>query len=533
MLKTLLKKQMAEIFRNYFYDPKKNKMRSKGATIAYIALYALLMVGLLGGMFALMAVGLCGPLVEAGMDWLYYLLIGLIAVLLGTFGSVFSTYSSLYLSKDNDLLLSMPIPVRCVMASRLLGVYLLGLMYAAVVIVPGVIVYWITAPVTAGAIVGGVLMVLLVSVIVMVLSCLLGWVVARISLKLKNKSFIITVILSLLFLAAYYFVYYKAQALITLLVENAAVYGMKIRGSAYLLYLFGCVGAGDWLAMGIVTVAQAALLALTLWGIARSFLKIATATGSVKKVRFEHKAVRAQSAQRALFGKELRRFTASPNYMLNCGLGILMLPVAGVVLLIKGGALGQLLEDVFGANAGVVPVLMCAAVCLLASMNDMAAPSVSLEGKSLWLAQSLPVVPWQVLRAKLDVQLVLTGVPVLFCALCMVIALPGGALEKVLTVVVALLYTLLSALAALALGLKMPNLTWTNETTPIKQSGCVMLSLFANWFYAIALGGLYFLCGRYLSAAAYLAIFAVVTAAGSALLIRWVKKQGARIFAAL
>lgn len=532
MLKTLLKKQMAEIFRNYFYDPKKNKMRSKGATIAYIALYALLMVGLLGGMFALMAVGLCGPLVEAGMDWLYYLLIGLIAVLLGTFGSVFSTYSSLYLSKDNDLLLSMPIPVRCVMASRLLGVYLLGLMYAAVVIVPGVIVYWITAPVTAGAIVGGVLMVLLVSVIVMVLSCLLGWVVARISLKLKNKSFI-TVILSLLFLAAYYFVYYKAQALITLLVENAAVYGMKIRGSAYLLYLFGCVGAGDWLAMLIVTVTQALLLALTMWGIARSFLKIATATGSVKKVRFEHKAVRAQSTQRALFGKELRRFTASPNYMLNCGLGILMLPAAGIALLIKGGALAQLLDGVFGAGADIVPVLLSAALCLLASMNDMAAPSVSLEGRQLWLAQSLPVVPWQVLRAKLDVQLVLTGVPVLFCALCMVITLPGGALEKVLLVVVALLYTLLSALAALALGLKMPNLTWTNETTPIKQSGCVMLSLFANWAYAVVLGGLYFLCGNVLSAAAYLAIFAVVTAAGSALLLRWVKQRGTRIFAAL
>lgn len=436
MLKTLLKKQMAEIFRNYFYDPKKNKMRSRGATIAYMALYALLMVGLLGGIFALMAVGLCGPLVESGMGWLYYLLMGLIAVFLGTFGSVFSTYSSLYLSKDNDLLLSLPIPVRCVMASRLLGVYLLGLMYAAVVIVPGVIVYWLTAPVTAGTIVGGVLMVLIVSVIVMVLSCLLGWVVARISLKLKNKSFI-TVLLSLLFLAAYYFVYYKAQALITLLVENAAVYGMKIRGSAYLLYLFGSVGAGDWLAMGIVTVTQAALLALTLWGIARSFLKIATATGSVKKVRFEHRAVRAQSVQRALFGKELRRFTASPNYMLNCGLGILMLPVAGSVL------------------------------------------------------------------------------------------------EKTLLVIVALLYTLLSALAALALGLKMPNLTWTNETTPIKQSGCVMLSLFANWFYALALGGLYFLCGNALSAAVYLAIFAVVTAAGSALLLRWVKKQGARIFAAL
>lgn len=469
MLKTLLKKQMAEIFRNYFYDPKKNKMRSKSATIAYIALYVLLMVGLLGGMFALMAVGLCGPLAEAGMDWLYYLLIGLIAVLLGTFGSVFSTYSSLYLSKDNDLLLSMPIPVRCVMASRLLGVYLLGLMYSGVAIVPGVIVYWITAPVTAGTVVGGVLMVLLVSVIVMVLSCLLGWVVARISLKLKNKSFI-TVILSLLFLAAYYFVYYKAQALITLLVENAAVYGMKIRGSAYLLYLFGCVGAGDWLAMLIVTVTQALLLALT---------------------------------------------------------------AAGIALLIKGRALAQLLDGVFGAGADIVPVLLSAALCLLASMNDMAAPSVSLEGRQLWLAQSLPVTPWQVLRAKLDTQLLLTGVPMLFCALCAVITLPGGAAEMALAVVVALLYALLSALAALALGIRLPNLTWTNETTPIKQSGCVMLALFANWFYAIALGGLYFLCGRYLSAAAYLALAAAITAVVCALLLRWVKQRGTRIFAAL
>lgn len=534
MLKTLLKKQMAEIFRNYFYDPKKNKMRSRGATIAYIALYALLMVGLLGGMFALLAVGICAPMAAAGVGWLYYLVMGLIAVLLGAFGSVFSTYSSLYLSKDNDLLLSMPIPVRYVMTSRLLGVYLLGLMYSGVATVPAVIVYWIVAPVTAGTVVGGVLTVLLVSVIVMVLSCLLGWVVARISLKLKHKSFI-TVILSLLFLAAYYFVfvYYKAQGLITLLAENAAVYGAKIRGSAYLLYLFGSVGAGDWLAMLIVTLSQAALLALTLWVIARSFLKIATATGSVRRARFRHKAVRAQSVQRALRRKELRRFAASPNYMLNCGLGIVMLPAAGIALLIKGRALAQLLDDAFGAGADIVPVLLSAALCLLASMNDMAAPSVSLEGRQLWLAQSLPVTPWQVLRAKLDVQLLLTGAPMLFCALCAVIVLPGGAAEMTLAVVVALLYTLLSALAALALGLKLPNLTWTNEITPIKQGGSVMLALFANWFYAIALGGLYFLCGRYLSAAAYLAIFAAVTAVACALLLRWLKRRGTRIFAAL
>ena len=66
-----------------------------------------------------------------------------------------------------------------------------------------------------------------------------------------------------------------------------------------------------------------------------------------------------------------------------------------------------------------------------------------------------------------------------------------------------------------------------------EQGGSVMLALFANWFYAIALGGLYFLCGRALGAAAYLAIFAAVTAVVCALLLRWVKQRGTRIFAAL
>ena len=36
MVKTLLKKQLGEIFRTYFYDPKKNKPRSKVSTILFL-----------------------------------------------------------------------------------------------------------------------------------------------------------------------------------------------------------------------------------------------------------------------------------------------------------------------------------------------------------------------------------------------------------------------------------------------------------------------------------------------------------------
>ncbi|MBQ3319813.1 MAG: hypothetical protein IJG75_04830, partial [Spirochaetia bacterium] len=182
MLKVLLKKQLAEVFKSYFYDAKKNKMRSKGSIVAWFIFYVVIMVGLLGGMFTFLAFSLCGGLVQVGMGWLYFVLMGGIAIVLGAFGSVFNTYSGLYLAKDNDLLLSMPIPVRIIITARLMNVYLMGAMYAATALLPALIVYWIVAGVTAARIICGVALFLTVTVIVLLLSCLLGWVVAKISL---------------------------------------------------------------------------------------------------------------------------------------------------------------------------------------------------------------------------------------------------------------------------------------------------------------------------------------------------------------
>ena len=332
MLKILVKKQLTEIFRSYFYNPKTNKARSKGAVAGYIILFAVVMVGLLGGMFTMMSLGLCGPLVSAGMGWLYFALMSLLAVLLGAFGSVFNTYSGLYLAKDNDLLLSMPIPVNTLMASRLLSVYLMGLMYSGVVILPAVIVYWVVAPVTAGVILGGVLLLALLSVFVLTLSCALGWVVAKISLKLKNKSFI-TMLVSLVFIGVYYFFVFRAQTFIKELVGNAAAYGDSIKGAAYPLYLLGQVGTGDGLAMAIVSAAVLALFAVMWALIARSFLRLATSTGRTERRAYREKAAARRSVPAALLGKELARFTASPNYMLNCGMGVLLMPAAGAALL--------------------------------------------------------------------------------------------------------------------------------------------------------------------------------------------------------
>ena len=141
----------------------------------------------------------------------------------------------------------------------------------------------------------------------------------------------------------------------------------------------------------------------------------------------------------------------------------------------------ELIAKRFVDNMETVPVLLAAAACMLVSMNDMAAPSVSLEGRSLWLAQSLPVTAWQVLRAKLRMHLLLSGLPAALLFVCLAVVCPFPAAQTALMLAVAALFTVLSALLNLFLGLKMPILHWTNEITPIKQSGAVTIALFGGW----------------------------------------------------
>ncbi len=532
MLKVLLKKQLAEVFRSYFYDAKKNRMRSGWAIAGWIVLFLVIMVGVLGGMFTVLSLSLCGGLTQAGMGWLYFLLMGGIAILLGAFGSVFNTYSGLYLAKDNDLLLSLPIPVRTIMAARLLNVYLMGAMYAAVVLIPALIVYWTAAGTTAARVLGGLLLLLIVTVIVLLLSCVLGWAVAKISLRLKNKSFI-TVLVALLFLTAYYFFYFKANDLIRALLLNAEAYGEKIKGAAFGLYLFGRIGEGDLLAAAAFIVAAALLSALVWRVMSRSFLRIATSVGSAEKVRYVEKTAQRKSVFRAMLGKEYARFTSSANYMLNCGLGVLLIPTAGVLLLFKGRAICAVLDHVFVSCPGASAVLLGSMLCMLSSMIDMAVPSVSLEGKSLWIPQSLPIEPRLVLRAKASAQLFVSLPPVLFAALCALFVVEAPLRLRLLLLIMPLTYVLFSAVFGLFIGLRMPLLNWTDEIAPIKQSGAVAIFVFGGWGVSVLLAGLYLLVGYKLGAAAYLLLWTALFAAVSLLLIRWLETKGSRAFAEL
>ena len=212
MLKVLLKKQLLEINRSIFFNQKTGDRRSKGAIAVFIGLFAVLLLFLMA-MFGFAAYALATIFIPQGLGWFYFSTVGGLSILFGVFGSVFNTYATLFLAKDNDLLLSMPIPVKYILISRLLGVYLMGLIYSALVSLPGAIIYIIIAKTGVKGVIGSLSLIVLISVFIFILSCGLGYIVAKVATKLKNRG-IVTTIITLVFIGLYYFCYSQATEIL-------------------------------------------------------------------------------------------------------------------------------------------------------------------------------------------------------------------------------------------------------------------------------------------------------------------------------
>lgn len=531
MTKALFKKQLMEVFAWLYKDKKSGKNRTKGGVIGFAVLY-LLLFGMLGSIFYTTANMLCAPLYEIGFGWLYFALMGLIAVALAVFGSVFNTYSSLYQAKDNDLLLSLPVPPAKILSARLSGVYMMGMMYELIVMIPTLIVFFLKAKVTVAGGVFALLSPFILSVFVLVLSCILGFVVAAVSSKLKRKN-IITVLLSLAFLVVYYYLYAQAYKMLEIILANPQKVADSVKSALYLFYCMGRGAEGDFLSMLIFTGIMAALFVLVYLVLSRSFLHLATANRGTIKAKYKEKRVKATNADAALLRKELKRLLGSPTYMLNCGLGIVFMLIAAAALLIKGTALREMIYGMFEGYLHLIPLFCAAAICTITSMCDMTAPSVSLEGKNLWLVQVLPITPFQPLKAKLKLHLYLTLPPTVLLTLALEWVFRLQWVEFFLLIVTAAAFVLFMALAGLFFNLKMPNLTWTNEVVPVKQSMSVTLTLFGGWVVVLVFGGLYYAVRNLLTPAVFLAASAVLIIVLSAVLYRYIQTRGAKIFETL
>ena len=532
MIRALFKKQLAEAFSRMLMRGKKSRKRSGGARIGLIALYVGLLA-YLGLAFYFLARTMCEPLIKAGMGWLGFALSLLVSIILGVVGSVFSTYGSLYGAKDNDILLAMPIPVWALLLSRLFSVYLMGLIYQLPVVVPTLIVWFTYADLSVLGVVFSLLIPFFLSFIVLVLSCLMGFIVALVSVKVKHKN-IINTVLALTVLGLYMVLYNKVYSMLGEVMLYADAMAGKVKALLYPFYHMGRAAEGNPLSMLIFVSIVIALVALTYLVLSRTFLRLSiTKVGTARK-KYEEKPIKASGANGALLRREMKRFVSSSTYMLNCGLGIVVSVAAGVFVLIKAGDMASFLSFAPALlEEGTLPLVGAAVICLLSCTASMTAPSISLEGKQIWLIRVLPVSARQVLAAKIWMHLVLMALPMAFLSATVLIALRPSVAFCVLIPLMAVAFTVWVAVFGLCMNLKFYNLNWSNEAAPIKHSVSTFLALFGGWVLVGLLGLAYYLLYGTIASWVFLLICVVAITLSNVGMLWWISRRGTRIFESL
>lgn len=199
MFKALLKKQFMELGAFLTNDRKTGGRRSVKATVGFTFFFGCILLLMLFS-FGMMAWPLAQAMVPVGQGWLYFLSMGLLALLMAVIMGAFAGYSRLFAAKDNELLLAMPIPPWMILAVRLLTTSFGCVLLAWV---PTVFVYTLYAEKPLGAVLSALPMAVFLAGISAVLSAILGWLVAEVGSHVRYKN-VVTVVLSLVFMGGYF-----------------------------------------------------------------------------------------------------------------------------------------------------------------------------------------------------------------------------------------------------------------------------------------------------------------------------------------
>ena len=524
MLRILIKAQLQSVLASLTRTSRGKRLSVAGAVLL-MAFLAVIFLSFFGFTFYALALALPGM----GLGWFYFSLAAIMAFALGFIGSVFTAQQQLFAARDNELLLAMPIRPRDILGARMAVLLLLDYALTLIVLLPAGAVWLMVVGGTAGGVFGFVLSALLLPLIIMCFTCLFAWLLALISSRMRNKT-VVTLVLYLAFLAAYFYFYMNLQQLLTELIANSE----QIAGAfvaVYPLYAFGQASLGSWLHIAGFAACCVIPFALVYAILSRGFLAVTTRRPSVRKLVYRERALKTSGVGAALLRKELGRFAANGMYILNAAMGSVLTVAAAAALIIYRDEAMQLLS-VLPEGMGEGAVIL--ALCFLNATDVISAPSISLESKTLWLLKSLPVPAGRILMAKVNLHLVIALPPTLIASACCCAALPFPPAGAAMVVLIPALTCVFGALLGVAVNLRYPKFDYINETAVIKNSMSVTVTLFGSWALLAAAALLYGLAlHRVMGMTAYLYICAALLAALCAALYLSLRRSGARRFAEL
>lgn len=392
------------------------------------------------------------------------------------FTTIFKVKGTIFGFKDYDMVMSLPVSNGGIVASRLILLYGINLMFVFMIMLPMMAAYGILARPGVMFYVYGLPAVFFVPLVPIILASFLGTLVTYASAKFRHSNilYIIFTFLALLALILLPMTFGESEEE---LVNVTRVITNQVNATYPLASLYSKAVTGvDGMAFLAFLFISFSFFLLYSFLVGRVFKRINSLimTG---KYRADYKMgeLKVTAPLAALYRKEIKRYFSSPLYVMNTGFGMVMLVLGSIALLFVD------LESLLGTAGTSIPIKdmipVYVSFCIITTSTTMA--SISLEGKSLWILKSLPVSAKTIFLSKVLVNLTIAS-PVIPACVLVSIAAGLGFLQGISLLLSSFACAAFTALFGLLMNLWYPNFEWTSETVVIKQSAASSISIFSG-----------------------------------------------------
>jgi ABC-2 type transport system permease protein len=400
--------------------------------------------------------------------------------------SIFETKGVLFGFGDYDIVMSWPVSVGAVAASRVTNMYAYNFVYAALLLIPAGVIYagkaapaWWYYPLF-------LLLVLLIPALPTIIGAIIGSFLTVVTARSK-KSNILSIIGQLALVCGIMFFSFRMNtefADASAFANSAGSLQAMVENVFPPAYWFqNVLTTGAPLDALWLLLLSAASIAFLLLFIGRNFVSINSRIKShPAREKFVMRAQVRSSRVTALFRREWSRYFSSSLYVVNTAFGHLMLLAAGVFCVVKPDIIRRALAT---PELGFVRLIVPFLLSWIVSMSTTTASAVSMEGKRLWVVKSMPIPARDWLTGKLMVSMTLAVPSILISCTLVSIGIGSGVSGWFWAYVLPLLYAVAFAVFGLWLNMRMPKLDWQGEAEVIKQSGATMICMFVGMAAAI------------------------------------------------
>ncbi|MBQ0165538.1 MAG: hypothetical protein KBT02_00335 [Treponema sp.] len=405
--------------------------------------------------------------------------------------TLLKTNGYLFAFKGYDMTVSLPFPIKDVVGSRFLYMYVKSLPLNLCISLSILAGYIIWVDFNFFSVVLWIVLTVLLPLIPMVLAALAGALIAAIGSGFKFKKAVQAILLF-----AFVLLCFGARFFFQDMFQNDQVEQvMTDVASAIDGTLAWCLPAawfeqaiqgklGGAIGLILVSVLVYELFVMLVGSRYRQINSRLMASHAGKNYKL--RTLKTRSAVRSVAFKEWRAFLSSLNYLVNCGMGqILCFIVSIAVLIFPAEKIISLLAPGVPVDAEIIAVIAPSIpfiVYFFLGMVSTTAVSPSLEGKNLWILKSLPMDVKTIYRGKMLFNLWITLPFMVVGTACLCICAHTTFGQFLLYTFSGLVLCVFSTLWGMVCGIKHVKLQWDNDIEVIKQGSAVAVYLFPNMF---------------------------------------------------